>query len=204
MLVPLFVLAVFAVLLGLIGTPAWPWFDAYVTGHRAEFNAGRLVEAIPLMLISTAVVAGGIGLGWWLYLRRPRQEADSPDVLEGKFPRVYGGLHNRWYVDELYDATVVRLHRVSSLWSSWADKLLIGGLVAMTGAVFKGLAWLARWLDEYLVNPAFDAGCALMRSGGYLLSRLQAGRLQGYLGGLVLGMVVLTLLLVWGLGSGSP
>jgi NADH-quinone oxidoreductase subunit L len=154
------------------------------------------------MLISTAVVACGIGLGWWLYLKRPRERADSPDVLESWLPKVHRGLQNRWYVDELYDATVVRAHRLSSLWSGWADRLLIGGLVTMTGAVFRGLAWLARWADEYLVNPGFDAGCGLVRTWGWLLSRLQGGRLQRYLGGLALGMVVLTLLLVWGLGTG--
>ena len=30
MTVPLIILAVFAVLLGVIGTPAWPWFDGYL------------------------------------------------------------------------------------------------------------------------------------------------------------------------------
>ena len=33
MTVPLIILAVFAVLLGVIGTPAWPWFEGYLTGE---------------------------------------------------------------------------------------------------------------------------------------------------------------------------
>ena len=34
MTLPLAILAVFAVLLGFVGTPAWPWFQPYLGGHR--------------------------------------------------------------------------------------------------------------------------------------------------------------------------
>ena len=30
MTMPLVILAVFAILLGVIGTPAWPWFDSFL------------------------------------------------------------------------------------------------------------------------------------------------------------------------------
>ena len=36
MTVPLIILAVFAILLGVIGTPAWPWFDGYLTGEAVS------------------------------------------------------------------------------------------------------------------------------------------------------------------------
>ena len=34
MTVPLIILAGFAILLGFVGTPAWPWFDGYLTGEK--------------------------------------------------------------------------------------------------------------------------------------------------------------------------
>ncbi|MCI0366367.1 MAG: NADH-quinone oxidoreductase subunit L, partial [Phycisphaerales bacterium] len=36
MTVPLVILAAGAILLGIIGTPAWPWFHSYVTGHAVH------------------------------------------------------------------------------------------------------------------------------------------------------------------------
>jgi NADH-quinone oxidoreductase subunit L len=32
MTMPLVILAIFAVVLGFFGTPAWPWFQNYLTG----------------------------------------------------------------------------------------------------------------------------------------------------------------------------
>ena len=38
MTVPLMVLAAFAILLGVIGTPAWPWFDSFLDGQATIFE----------------------------------------------------------------------------------------------------------------------------------------------------------------------
>jgi hypothetical protein len=40
MMVPLFVLAAGAVLLSIIGTPFWPWFEKWIDGETAVFHAG--------------------------------------------------------------------------------------------------------------------------------------------------------------------
>src|SRR5258708_10497267 len=44
MTIPLVILAVFAVLLGFIGTPAWPWFPDYLTGHATSIEFSKLLE----------------------------------------------------------------------------------------------------------------------------------------------------------------
>ena len=64
-------------LLGFVGTPAWPWFQSFLSGERAEFDLGRLVEAgvlSPDGCSRRVVVFAGLGLGWWLYGRKPRRE----------------------------------------------------------------------------------------------------------------------------------
>src|SRR5581483_2394959 len=68
MTMPLVILAVFAVLLGFVGTPFWPGFSAYIEGHHPEneFRSGALI----LMAISTVIVVIGIASGWSLYGRR--------------------------------------------------------------------------------------------------------------------------------------
>ncbi len=202
MTAPLAVLAVFAVLLGFIGTPLWPWFESYLAGHTAVAEAGRLRAALPMMALSTIVVGLGIGVGWWLFGRRPRLAPEDPDALEAGMPRVFRSLRDRLWVDEIYDATVVRLHAVLSKLSSWMDILVIGGVVRLMALAFEGLALLARMIDELIVNAGFDAGCDWMGLGGRGLSWIQSGRVQRYLGGLAVGLIVLTIIVVWGVGTG--
>src|SRR6202041_4112906 len=73
MTVPLVILAAFAVLLGFIGTPAWPWFQGFLEGERATLDFGRFVGTgiVPLMLVSSVIVFAGLGAGWGFYGRRP-------------------------------------------------------------------------------------------------------------------------------------
>src|SRR5665213_2951860 len=65
MTVPLAVLAFFAIALGLIGTPAWPWFRGFLEGHSAGFELARFGEPgfLPLIATSTIVVFLGLGIG---------------------------------------------------------------------------------------------------------------------------------------------
>lgn len=198
MTVPLVVLAVFAVGLGFVGTPAWPWFEAYLGGHEAHWDFGHLAEALPMMLVSIVVVAVGIGSGWAMYGRRPRETAESPDRFEMMMPRLFRAMRARFWVDEFYAATVVRLFDTASDLCGWLDAWVIGGLVNAIGLSTRCLAFVSRYVDELLVNVGFDAGCGTTRWGGAWMSRLQGGRVQRYLGWMGMGMVVLAVWILWG------
>ena len=84
MTAPLAILAGFAILLGFLGTPAWPWFQDFLNGHPARIQFGKLFESevLGLMALSSAVVFAGLGLGWWLYGRKPVSSPNEIDVLE--------------------------------------------------------------------------------------------------------------------------
>ncbi len=202
MTVPLTLLAVAAVSLGVIGTPAWPWFEGFLNGHAAHWDTGRLVHALPLMGLSTVVVGLGIGAGWRLYGRRTRESAGAPDVLEARIPAVYRLLGRRLLVDELYEYTVVMGHRWGSALMRWIDEWIIAGLVLAVGGIANGLAWVSRWVDEFFVNAGFDAGCETARWLGRGFSRVQNGNVQRYLGWMGLGAVVLGGVLIWGIRPG--
>ena len=195
MTVPLVVLAVFAGLLGLLGTPMWPWLQTYLdAGHGGT----TLSQVIPLMLISTVVAAAGIGLGWLLYGRRPPKHVETPDVLERLRPAWFRVLRERFFVDELYDATVVRLTARFCRFCHSLDAMGLEGLVTVTAYLVLGVSWLARLVDEYAVNLGFDRGCEQLRAGGGFLSRLQDGQIQNYLRALGVSLTVFLLLLLWG------
>src|ERR1017187_4935171 len=112
MTVPLIILAGFAILLGFVGTPAWPWFDGYLTGEEFKFDFSKLTEpgTLGLMLASAAIVFTGLGLGWFLYGKRQRKTVAEKDVLEAAQPFIYKLLENKYFIDEIYEATVIRFN----------------------------------------------------------------------------------------------
>jgi len=198
MIAPLSFLAFFAIALGAIGTPAWPWFRAFLDGHAAAFNPhGFLEPGLPaLMGISTVVVALGLLLGWRLYADRTPKPS-QPDALEQIAPLPWGWLRDRLYVDELYGVTVIAFYRWWARVADWLDRRIWGGAVA--GVVFAFALWarLNRFLDTNVVDGGFDKGCDELAVGGGLLSRVQSGRVQSYLRILALAVVLLAAFLIW-------
>ena len=110
MTMPLVILAACAILLGAIGTPAWPWFDSFINGELASWNlAGFFENGILLVMLSSSIIVFfGLGLGWWFYGREPIASAEEPDALERLQPQIFNLLRNKFYVDEFYRATFIR------------------------------------------------------------------------------------------------
>jgi NADH-quinone oxidoreductase subunit L len=200
MAVPLIILAVFALLLGFIGTPAWPWFDGYLSGEAVHFDFSKLTESgtLILMVTSALIVFTGLTLGWVLYGRRQRKTAEEKDVLEAAQPVVFTVLQNKYYIDEIYEATVIRLNAGAAVLCDFLDRWIFGGAVLLVTYLALGSAWLYRLMDEYLVNVGFDTGCESFRGSGGWLSKLQTGRVQTYLRVIGVALVVLVLILIWG------
>jgi NADH-quinone oxidoreductase subunit L len=198
MTVPLVILAFFAIALGLIGTPAWPWFRAFLEGRAAGFDWHGFAEPglLALMGTSTVVVFLGLGLGWWLYGgQAPKPE--EPDVLEGAAPMPWHWLRDRLYVDELYGATVIAFYAWWARVADWLDRRIWGGVVTGVAWTFRGWAQFNRFLDNNWVDGTFDKGCEELGAGGGLLSRVQTGRVQTYLRILALAVVALAAILIW-------
>jgi NADH-quinone oxidoreductase subunit L len=197
---PLVVLAVFAVLLGFVGTPAWPWFQSFLAGESAGLDFGRFGEPglLPLMVVSSLIVFAGLGLGWWFYGRKPILHATDPDALEKIQPGVFHALANRLYVDELYGVTVIALTRFCAGFAAWLDRWIFGGAVRIVAWMVTGVGWLDAGVDRFVVNGGFDEGCRDVVRGGRLLSHFQNGRVQNYLRVIAVALVVLAAILLWG------
>ncbi|HEY3863999.1 MAG TPA: NADH-quinone oxidoreductase subunit L [Verrucomicrobiae bacterium] len=199
MTMPLLILAVLAVVAGFFGTPAWPWFRSYLAGAHAEFDMVKLAEdGAPLvMLISAALVIVSIALGWWMYGSAAAKPLKESDPLEKAQPALFGLLRHKFYVDEIYEATIVRLTAAFAMFSSWLDRAIWGGLVKAVCWLALLLARINRGVDETLVNGGFDAGTETVRSSGAWVSRWQNGQVQRYLRIIGLGFCGLLILLLW-------
>ena len=197
---PLIILAGFAILLGVIGTPAWPWFDAYLNGELAELQIkfSNLAASAGLMGASALIVLTGITVGWIIYGKRQRKTASEKDVLEAAQPAIYKLLENKYFIDEIYEATVIRFNAFAAWLCDFADKWIFGGAVLLVKYLTVGASWLYRLTDENVVNGGFDAGCGSIRGGGGILSRLHSGRVQTYLRIIGVALVALIIFLIWG------
>ena len=137
MTVPLAILAVLSLVGGSVGLPeGWLWGDRFaeflapVVGHgpHAE-HAGAALEHL-LMGASIVAAFTGIFTAYLFYLRSP----EIPVRLAHRFRGAYQTLLNKYWVDELYDATVIRF-TVGSANFFWklVDVLLIDGAVNGVG-----------------------------------------------------------------------
>jgi NADH-quinone oxidoreductase subunit L len=183
MTVPLVLLAVFAVLLGFIATPAWPWLQAFLELRQARFDFGQLAEdSLPtLMVASSLLVFAGLYLGWWMYGRRPIRHAGDPDALERLQPALFHLLHKGFYIDQLYALTILRLAWWMANLANFVDRWIWSGIPLAVSALVQGVGFVDSSLDRWAVNKAFDEGCNGVAGGGRLLARLQNGLVQNYL-----------------------
>ena len=171
---PLVVLGVGSVVTGLLNLPhvlpGAGWLEHWLEPVTAagmlsgpEFHLGARTEWL-LLLGATAIAAAGIG-GAWRFLRpdtlRPAREATP----EAGWQRV---LARKYYVDEIYDAVLVR----PLVWFS------------------ERVLW--KVADTFLIDGLGVNGAArVTRFTGWLGTRLQTGRAGTYVGVFVVGALVL-------------
>jgi NADH-quinone oxidoreductase subunit L len=200
MTTPLVILAACSILLGFIGTPAWNAFHAFLSGERIGVDFARFGEngILPVMITSSLIVFLGLALGWFFYGGKPILSADEPDALGRLQPQLFSVLAHKFYIDELYEVTIIRLNAAVAKFSDWLDRRVWGGAVQLVSQGTISLSWLNRWFDNNVVNAGFDAGCESATLGARILSHLQSGRVQIYLKVIGAALVAFVLFLVWG------
>jgi NADH-quinone oxidoreductase subunit L len=190
MWMPIAVLSVFAVVLGFFGTPliGGNLFHHYLAPgeHISEGGTGTV------MGLSIAAGALGILLGYLIYGRKPMERADEPDPIQVRANWLFTPLNRKWYIDELYDATIIRLTMACGVLFRLIDTLVIDGILHAIVWLTKVISQFFRWVgDEFFINGGFDTACESVRDSGGLLSRLQDGRVQTYFRVLSIGAAVL-------------
>ena len=193
MTVPLIVLAVFAILLGFLGTPYWPWLQRTLD---PQFHAEA--GGPGLMITSIILVALGIGAGWALYARRPRSKVTTPDPIAARVPGVFTVLAARLGFDELYAATVIRLNTGVAALANAFDRYVLDGAIRFLSRLGEFTGVVNREADEDLINGGFDRTSEGLRGAGSTYSRVQTGDTHGYMRMIAIGFVLLVLAAIMG------
>jgi NADH-quinone oxidoreductase subunit L len=196
MTVPLVILAVFSVVLGFIGTPAWPWLQAQLTGQPVV--PGHLIESGAKVFLSIALVGIGLGVGWALYGRRPRAATAAPDPLQARAPGLFAFLEGQMKFNEFYAATFGKLIALVARLADGLDRTIIGRAVSLLGRGGEIAGQINRHGDERGLNAGFDSASETLRESGQAYSYAQTGQAHGYLRTIAVAFAVLVFLALAG------
>jgi NADH-quinone oxidoreductase subunit L len=202
MTVPLQVLAVLSIIGGVvIGFPGqlfhlegWSFIDRFlgpVILTHGEHHGHALSLGLEWVLVgvSVAVAVTGIVVARLFYL------GDSGFTravhLARRFPLVYKLLLNKYWVDELYAATVIRgtVKLADLLWEF--DARVIDGAVNGTRHLTVGWSWLSGIFDLQIIDGMVNLVGTSYDVASRQFRRLQVGFAQGYAMVMVFGAAVL-------------
>src|SRR5688572_6745635 len=183
MALALILLAIGSVAAGYIGVPhalgghnalhAWlePAFGVQAAAAAEGAEAAGEHESLELTLmgVSSFIALLGIGIATLIWLWR-RQLADA---MARTFSPIHKLLLNKYYVDELYDATIVQPIKVVSQQGLW------------------------RGFDVRVIDGAVNGTGALVTGGSAVLRRLQTGSVRTYAGSLFVGVVLVLGYYIW-------
>jgi NADH-quinone oxidoreductase subunit L len=138
--------------------PSFPSFLPATEGHAHNYL---------LMVLSSVVALSGIGLAYLFYVKRPL----LPMGLAYKIRGLYELSRNKFYIDEIYVAFLVK--------------------------PLQGLAWMLRVIDQYVIDGLVDLLAQVPAFLGYLFRPVQNGLVQYYallmalgLGGFLLAVLL--------------
>jgi len=205
---PLMALAVGAIVAGLVGFPAalggpnWiehflePSFTPSVHGeavagtpaattaaaeaqtaeHGEEAAHGSRGVEIALMFFSVLVAIIGIMMARKFYVTSP----EISDRLADRWAGSHRLLLNKYYVDELYDSTVISgtMSGGRGLWTF--DRRVVDGAVNGSGWATIISSWFSGITDKYVVDGAVNLLGWATEESSYWSRRLQTGLVQNY------------------------
>jgi len=188
MAMALILLAVGSVAAGYIGVPhalgghnlLHDWLEPAfgVTATEALNEAVPLAEEgaeahesleLTLMGVSSLIAFVGIAIATFIWWRR----RELADAMARSFAPIHRLLLNKYYVDELYDATIVQPIKAVSQHGLW------------------------RVFDVGIIDGAVNGTGALVSGGSAVLRRLQTGSVRAYAGSIFVGVVLVLGYYIW-------
>ncbi|MGE3153828.1 MAG: NADH-quinone oxidoreductase subunit L [Nitrospiraceae bacterium] len=164
MTIPLVVLAILSIAAGYLGIPEFlaPVFaQTAAAPHHGPAAVGIMATASLLGLI-------GIAAAYYLYVQAP----GLPDRLAQRWRTLYRLSLNKWFVDEIYDRTVV-------------------------GPTFEAADSLWRRVDVAVIDGAVNGVARTIGAASAVLRLIQSGQTQHYALGMTLGTAIIAALYLW-------
>ncbi len=142
---------------------------------------------IPAMMLSLGLAGIGILFAFMFY----QWKKLDPDKLAEKINPLYKLSLNKWYFDEIYDATFVALTLGISKLFAWFDNYIIDGIVNGSAALTKQVSNFSGKFDNIVVDGVVNGAAYLSGIVGLMFRRLQTGKVQTYIVLVVFSLVII-------------
>lgn len=142
------------------------------------------------IIISSVMVVLGIGTSLVVYAFR----VIDPDRTATAIRPLYLMSFNKWYWDEIYQATLIKGSIIISKILAWFDATIVDGIVNGIAALFRKIGFASGGFDKHVVDGMVNFTAFFVNTTGALLKKLQTGKVQTYL---VLLLVALLGYFVW-------
>jgi NADH-quinone oxidoreductase subunit L len=163
---------------------------AAAAGHDAEHDEHLAhVAHTWAMRLSVLFAALGIGLAFAVYGFR----WVNADRVASALSPVHRFLVNKWYFDELYEATAVNGTKALSRALGWFDLHVVDGLVNLTAQLGVWVSYLTGRFDDTVVDGAVNGVADVTIGSGSFFRRFQTGKLYHYVFALAGGALILFL-----------
>jgi NADH-quinone oxidoreductase subunit L len=148
-----------------------------------EAHVSRSVE-IGLMAFSLIVAITGIAIAYKFYVTSP----EISENLAERFAGAHRTLSNKYYVDELYGATLIAgtWAAARSLWT--VDRTVVDGAVNGTGWLTVISSWFSGLTDKTVVDGLVNLVGWIVQEASQGFRRLQTGLVQNYAMVMLLGI----------------
>ncbi|MEJ5350805.1 MAG: NADH-quinone oxidoreductase subunit L [Melioribacteraceae bacterium] len=144
----------------------------------------------PAMMLSITLAGLGILFAFMFY----QWKKVNVDKLTEKIKPVYNFSLNKWYIDELYDATAVGQTLNFSKVLAWFDNNIIDGIVNGSAWITKSFSNLSGLFDNYVVDGLVNFTAFFSGFVGFSLKKLQTGKVQTYIVFVVFSVIILLLI----------
>jgi NADH-quinone oxidoreductase subunit L len=128
------------------------------------------------MAFSVLIAVAGIALAYRFYVTKP----EISQQLAERWAGAHRLLLNKYYVDELYGATIVggTFRSARSLWT--VDRKVVDGAVNGTGKLTVVSSWFSGLTDRTIVDGAVNLVGWMIQESSHGFRRLQTGLVQNY------------------------
>jgi NADH-quinone oxidoreductase subunit L len=144
----------------------------------------------PAMIISLIVALSGIGLAFLFY----QYKKVNVDKLAKTFKPLYDLSYNKWYFDEIYNASIVGGTLVLSRMLAWFDNYIIDGIVNGSASVTKAFSNFSGKFDNVVVDGLVNFMAYLSAFVGLIFRKFQTGKVQTYIVLVIFSLVILLFL----------
>lgn len=152
--------------------------------YDADISAFKIVAPewswVPLMA-SLGVAIGGLLLGWLVYGRKPLKAGDVDPLVKWLGP-LHGYFRNKWYIDEVYQAVLLKPATYFSevVVYEIVDRGIIDGILHLVARIFFGIGRISKQIEHFIFDTIVDGTKDLFLSFSKESRYIQTGKIQEY------------------------